>query len=178
MKNFALLIIAIVFATVANGQTAEDFYKMAEKKYEQKEYPEAVKLYSKALDLKTDSAKYYFGRGMAYYRQGKLKSAYPDFTQAIYLNPKDWEAYFYRGVTLQYSRMYEDGIKDGNMVIMLAPHDSIKVWGYNANGNCRNHLGDHQGAYNDFMKALSYDSLHAITYSNLAIVMEDLGKPE
>jgi len=60
---------------------------------------EAIRLYSKAISLKPDSAPLFYVRGRAYTQKDQHDKAVSDFTRAIALNPSCAEAYNHRGVT-------------------------------------------------------------------------------
>jgi tetratricopeptide (TPR) repeat protein len=156
------------------GQSAEDFYREGMRRAAQKELKEAEKLFSKAIALSPDSARYFISRGQVYVELEMRKEAFLDFTSAIRLNRNDPFPYYLRATLETGSDPYES-IKDGNMVIMLSTADSLKKAAYINNGAARGIVRDFEGAYQDLLKALSYDSLDPAAYINLANVMRNLG---
>lgn len=60
---------------------------------------EAIRCYSKAISLKSDSAALFFVRGRAYREKDQYDNSISDLTRAIALNPRYAEAYNHRGVT-------------------------------------------------------------------------------
>ena len=173
--SFSLL---FLFAIISVSQTAADYYKQGGAKMKEKKYADAVKLYSKAIDKCKDSSSYFVARGYAYFLLDKYQQSLDDYGTAIYLKSNNWKAYYCRSIALQRVGMFEEAIKDNNMAIMLTSNDTIKKECYLDNGTNRSFMRDFEGAYNDYMKALSYDSLDPNVYNNLATVMDDLGKPE
>jgi tetratricopeptide (TPR) repeat protein len=85
---------------------------------------EAIRLYSKAISLRPDSADLFFVRGRAYRQNNQYDNAVSDLTRAIALNPRYAEAYNHRGVTYigkgekqkamaDFSKSCDLGYKDG-----------------------------------------------------------------
>ncbi|MBC7863968.1 MAG: tetratricopeptide repeat protein [Bacteroidia bacterium] len=168
-----------VFSLVGGyTQTAEELYTQAEVKYKEKEYNEAVKLYTKAIDKQKDSCKYFADRGRTY---GELKlwaAALDDYDKAVSLRKNYWYPYQGRAILLQKMGRHEFSLKDYDMMLKLAPSDDIKKEVYI--NNAMNHaiLKDLDAAYNDCMKALEIDSLCAAAYANLGNVMLAQENPE
>jgi tetratricopeptide (TPR) repeat protein len=85
---------------------------------------EAIRCYSKAISLKSDSAALFFVRGRAYWQKDQYDNAVSDLSRAIALNPRYAEAYNHRGVTYigkgenqkalaDFKKACELGYKDG-----------------------------------------------------------------
>jgi tetratricopeptide (TPR) repeat protein len=60
---------------------------------------EAIRCYSRAISLKSDSSGLYYVRGRAYSEKGEYDKAFSDLTRAIALKPRYAEAYNHRGAT-------------------------------------------------------------------------------
>jgi len=85
---------------------------------------EAIRCYSKALSLKSDSYGLYFVRGRAYRQKDQYDKSVSDLTRAISLKPSYAEAYNHRGVAFigkgekqkaiaDFKKACELGSKDG-----------------------------------------------------------------
>ncbi len=88
--------------------------------------------YAKAIRDDTDGLKYarltevrdplYFNRGLAYRNKGDYKQAVPDFSQALALNPKNWNAYEVRAFCYTELQDYDRAIADYTIAIAQEPH--------------------------------------------------------
>ena len=70
----------------------------AEKHMDNERYGDAIKKYTKAINLNPDSAEAYVGRGIAKSQLSKAGEASADFDKAIRIDPDYTDAYFYRGL--------------------------------------------------------------------------------
>jgi tetratricopeptide (TPR) repeat protein len=61
-------------------------------------YKQAIKDYSKAIELNPKSDISYYNRGIAYYKLGNKNKAISDYSKAIEVNPLYAHAYFIRGL--------------------------------------------------------------------------------
>jgi tetratricopeptide (TPR) repeat protein len=86
-------------AAAAAKEDAMKLYRQGVAANKKGELDEAIRCYSKAISLKSDSAALFFVRGRAYRQKDQYDNAVSDFTRAIVLNPRYAEAYNHRGVT-------------------------------------------------------------------------------
>jgi tetratricopeptide (TPR) repeat protein len=77
----------------------EKLYKQGVAANKKGDLDEAIRCYSRAISLKSDSYALYFVRGRAYRQKDQYEKAVSDLTRAITLNPGYAEAYNHRGVT-------------------------------------------------------------------------------
>jgi DNA-binding helix-hairpin-helix protein with protein kinase domain len=118
-----------------------------------KDYRAAIEDYTQTIRLNPDDADTYFNRGNAYSNLEEYQRAIEDYTQAIRLNPDDANAYNNRGNTYSNLEEYQKAIEDYTQAIRLNPDYADA---YNNRGAILyNHLGDRQGATEDFEKAAS-----------------------
>src|SRR5687767_9767278 len=78
---------------IAGGGTPEELYKSGKQKLEAKQYDEAIKDFSKVIDLNEDYALAYFRRGSAYYLKNDFTKALRDFDRYLSLKPNDENGY-------------------------------------------------------------------------------------
>ena len=83
---------------------------------------EALKDYSRAIELSPNNAAAYTNRGVAYRKEGKLDLAVKDYNKAIKLNPDDANAYSNRGNVYREKGEFNRAIDDTNTAIELNPN--------------------------------------------------------
>jgi tetratricopeptide (TPR) repeat protein len=81
------ILLAALFATVLIAQETE--FLKANKFYENKDYPSAIRLYQAALARDVESAPLYFNLGNAYFKNGDLGLAILNYIRASRLDPSD-----------------------------------------------------------------------------------------
>lgn len=160
------------------AQTANDWYKKANEFYDKKDYKNAISSYTKALEINPQNEDFFYKRGMSYYFSNKSQLAYEDFTMGIKINAFSSKLYLHRGIIFLNAKMYDEANSDLTMAINYAKVDSIKCNALTARGALRQGKHDMQGAYEDYTKSLTYDSLNLMTLNNLATVLDDLNKKD
>ena len=70
-------------------------------------YEQALKDYTRAMELDPDFAEVYYNRGVSYYELGRYAEAIADFTRAIELNPQDDNTYGRRALAYLFSDQLE-----------------------------------------------------------------------
>ncbi len=98
-------------------------------------YDEAANEYNAAIELDTELATAYWGRGRVYHFDKNVYSrAIEDYSKAIELDPKYTEAYFYRGLANVANGVYDKAISDFSKVIELEPSSitayNLRIWCY------------------------------------------------
>jgi Flp pilus assembly protein TadD len=94
----AMAAVLLSAVTAGAAETPQALYRQGVEFNRKGQYAEAIKSYTKALELKKDSAELYFVRGRAYRQNDQLEQAAQDFTRAIALKPGYADAYNHRGV--------------------------------------------------------------------------------
>ncbi|KAJ3268338.1 DnaJ sub C member 7 [Terramyces sp. JEL0728] len=79
---------------LSNSMEAEKFKDEANEYFRSQKYPEAIDLYTKAIEINSSSATFYSNRAAAYLNVGEFKKALNDCQQAISLDPLMVKAYF------------------------------------------------------------------------------------
>jgi tetratricopeptide (TPR) repeat protein len=96
----------------------------------------AIAHFTTAIELKSDYAFAYYGRGGAYFGKGLDDQAIADYTKAIELKPDLATAYSNRGLAYENLRQRDEAIADYRQALSLAPnmksaHDGLKRLGAN-----------------------------------------------
>jgi tetratricopeptide (TPR) repeat protein len=101
--------------------TFDDWFYKGLAEYEKKDYPEAIKSWTKMIELNPKNATAYFSRGAAYVHYKQLEEAIKDFSKSIELDPKNAVLYNNRGITYNKLKQHEKAIEDLNKAVELNP---------------------------------------------------------
>jgi len=89
------------------------------KQFKRKQFVEAVKSFTKALEFRPEYGDGYNNRGISYYQLKKYDEAIQDFNKAISLNPKFAEAYNNRAMSFKKKGMLGEAERDRKKAIEL-----------------------------------------------------------
>ena len=117
-----------------------------------KQIDEALKAYSRAIELSPNNAEAYNNRGVAYRKKSKLDLAVKDYNKAIKLNPNDANAYSNRGNVYREKGEFNRAIDDTNTAIEFNPNCTEA---YNNRGAAYGAKGDFDHAIKDCSKAIA-----------------------
>ena len=104
-------------------QTAQVYYRRANRYNRQGSLDRAVSAYSRALHIDPNYTAALINRGSVYNAQGDYDRALADYTKAIQLDPNDAVIYFNRGNTYRKRREYDRALADYSEAIRLSPTD-------------------------------------------------------
>ena len=130
---------------------------------ELKDFSNAIKDFTKVIELTSSYAEAYFNRGLANYEFSKYSKAIDDFTKAIEINPEDGDSFFGRGLVKSEIYDYDEAIDDYTAAILLNPEDDRF---YYYRGLSKFEIEDDNGACEDLKKALELGSPDALTIIN------------
>ena len=80
-----------------NENRDEVYYGFGRVALAKNEYPDAIKNFTKALEINPNMAVAYIGRSIAWGKNGNMENALTDINKGIMLNPSNAEAYVLRG---------------------------------------------------------------------------------
>ncbi len=155
--------------------TAQDYFRRGFRAISEGHTQEAVKEYSKAIELDPSFASAYHNRGILYNNLGEYPKSLKDYSKAIELNPTYVSAYYGRGNTYYDLREHQKALEDYNKAIELAPSFA---YAYNGRGNVYSDLGEQQKALEDYNKAIELDPSFANAYNGRGITYLDLGEQQ
>jgi len=155
--------------------TAQDYFRRGFRASSEGHTQEAVKEYSKAIELDPSFASAYHNRGILYNNLGEHPKSLEDYSKAIELNPTYVSAYHGRGNTYCDLGEQQKALEDYNKVIELDPSYTFV---YNSRGNLYRVLGEQQKALEDYNKAIELDSSYAHAYNGRGNVYFDLGEQQ
>lgn len=97
MKKKITTLVFVLICCSGYSQTAGDFYKRAVGKYKNKDYAGAIVEYSRAIDIRDNSAALYNNRGLCKYKLERYSDAISDYDKAIKADDQYAHAYFNKG---------------------------------------------------------------------------------
>lgn len=101
------------------------YYQKARKKYEARDFEDAVYWYSRLLTVAPDDAEIYSERGVAFFHMGDLKKALDDLSRARDLEPENPYRYSSRAYIRDAMGDLEGAIRDYEHAIKLDPEDAV-----------------------------------------------------
>jgi lipoprotein NlpI len=117
-------------------------------------YQEAIRHFTKAIDLNPMDAESYYSRGTAYSHEGQNDEAISDYTKALEINPKNANAYCNRGNAYCRKGEYDRAISDYTKALGINPRGTEVYYNRGITWCIK---GQHDQAISDFRKALEID---------------------
>ena len=124
---------------------------------------QAIRDYSKAIELNLDYVDSYLARGVAYGKNGDFDLAIQDFNKVIKLKPNYAEAYYNRGLACYKQGNYDQAIQDYDKAIALKPDYADA---YNNRGLAYDKQGKFDQAIRDYDQAIELKPDDAEAYYN------------
>ena len=118
------------------------------------DYPGALKIFTRVLELDPKFSYAFFARGFSNYKLGINQDAIEDFTKAIELEVNG--AYYYRGLVKKELKDYQSAIEDFTKAIEFDKKTFI-FSSRSSRGLLKMKLGDQHAAIEDFTKAIALD---------------------
>lgn len=104
---------------------AKDPFKKAESQFESGDFLGSIQLYTLAIELDPNNARYISQRGVAFFRIGKNEEALYDLDMAMKLEPSNPYRYSSRAFILSNLNRIDEAIMDYEKAILLDPEDAI-----------------------------------------------------
>ncbi|XP_063456493.1 serine/threonine-protein phosphatase 5 isoform X1 [Pan paniscus] len=102
---------------------AEELKTQANDYFKAKDYENAIKFYSQAIELNPSNAIYYGNRSLAYLRTECYGYALGDATRAIELDKKYIKGYYRRAASNMALGKFRAALRDYETVVKVKPHD-------------------------------------------------------
>ncbi len=139
-----------------------------------KKYLEAIAIYSKLIQIKSE-AYAYNNRGAAKYYLGNKQEAISDYDRAVSINPQAADVYNNRGLAKSALGNKQGAISDYDLAISINP---LYVEAYRNRGVAKSALGNKQGAISDYDKAIAINPQFSAAYYNRGVVKYTLGNKQ
>ena len=128
--------------TLTNGMRA----------FNNKNYEEALVLFSKAIEMYPYFAEPYCLRARTHYKMENYEEAISDYTECIDYDPNNADAYYWRGKAYYYLEDYSNAISSYNKAIELDPDNIYYLYSRGSSYFLRDKNNDIFYAINDFRK--------------------------
>src|SRR4030042_3305654 len=184
MKNFIwvifmVLVLSVVGSTIGctpkEAMTAAEYIERGNVVFDKGKYDEAIREYSKAIELDPDNAVAWNNRGLAYLYKEQYDLAIADYVKAIELDPWSVMAYAGRGNAYFGQGYYDLAIAYYNKTIELDP-EYAAAW--NNRGLAYVKKGQYDLAIADYSKAIELDPGYAAAWNNKGVALQNLGRNE
>ncbi len=149
----------------------EVYYQLGICNYHIKSFQDAIAHFKRAIAIKPQESRYYFGLGCAYDDMGSVKNAKSAFFDAINIDPMNAEARIAYAITLTKELEYAKSIEQFLEVLKYIPDDADTH--YNL-ALAYELVGDVERAIKYYRKALELNNKHVEAKHNLELI---LGEP-
>ena len=136
------------------------------------QFDKAIDVYSNIIQLDSQNAAAYTGRGVAKGSLERHEEALADFDAALRLNPQHAAAYAGRGIAKNNLGQYEKALADFDAALRLNPQHAAA---YVSRGFAKNNLGQHEEAIVDYDTALRLNPQEATAYAGRGFAKNCLG---
>ena len=152
--------------------------EQAKAAFDREKYPDAERLYDKALQLVPNNLDLLSNRGVVQFRAGKLKQAEDSFRKALAIAPEDSFSWCTLGIVYYSQEKYDDAV---NALTKSLAINSKNATAHNYLGITAAQKGWMEAAQKELETALQLDAKYADAWFNLAVVMatkSPANKPE
>jgi tetratricopeptide (TPR) repeat protein len=177
--KYLILLFASLFlincSTTTDDEKREssDFFLRGNAKWKEKEYHEAIKWYSEAVEKRPDFSDAYYNRGLVYQILEKNEEALADFSKAFALDDKFAPALFKKAEMLQTLQRYDEAVPAVNELVKSFP-DSAANW--TLKGDILLQKEDLSGSLSSYDRSLSLDSTSIETLINKGVVLQEMNE--
>lgn len=107
---------------------SSDFIEKADKLHYEKEYTQAIRFYSKALELDDQNYQTFYNRGRCYEENGNKQEALNDYTKAISLNGSHFNSFYWRASVNYDLNNYQEAASDWLKARELCPDNNSTLY--------------------------------------------------
>lgn len=176
MKHIFFFLFFLLFTTAIQSQEVnlDEAVELAK----EKKFEEAIVILDSLIEDNPLLSSLYFEKANCYIEMGDAQGALNTLSSGIKSMPDSASFYDYRAVLFQEMRMYDNALKDFDFAIALTKDPELKAHLYSNAGGTKFLIRDFEGAYEYLTKALKYDPANIDALNNLAVISDEIGKPE
>jgi tetratricopeptide (TPR) repeat protein len=154
---------------------AEYYYNLGKNAQNSGNHEEAIKYYTRAIQLNPNGAKSYNNRALSYAFLGKYDETINDFNMAIQNDPDNPVLYNNLGIIYNELGNYEQALEEYNKAIEIDPNFALT---YLNRGNTYYNLVNYEQAISDYSKAIQLDKNYAAAYAARGEAYAFLGRTD
>ncbi len=170
ISNLLLISIFLAISSQSFAQKAKSFFKTGEDFVETENHTDAIKQFTKAIELESDYTDAYVARAISYEALGDLPNAALDYNRLTAIEPKESEFPFNLGRIYFDLGKYEESIDPLNKAIEL---DKKLMAAIQIRSIALVKIGKYQAALADCNRAISLQK-NALNYYNHGVVSDSL----
>jgi tetratricopeptide (TPR) repeat protein len=136
-----------------HSNNATDLYKQGNTLFDLQRYQDALAVYEKSVDIRSDYAQGWYGQGKTLYELNKYQEALAAYDKAIQIQPDYLEAWIGRGFSLKNLQRYQEAIASLDKALEFK-NNSPEVW--NAKGQALSNLNQYENAIKSYDKAVEF----------------------
>ena len=177
--KYVLFFFASLFLFSCSNSSEEEkressaFFLRGNAKWKEKEYHEAIKWYSEAIEKRPDFSDAYYNRGLVYQILEKNEEALADFSKATELDSKFAPALFKKAEMLQTLQQSDEAVIAVESLVKSFP-DSAANW--TLKGDILLQKDDLTGSLSSYDRSLALDSTSVETLINKGVVLQEMNE--
>lgn len=177
--KYVLFFFASLFLFSCSNSSEEEkressaFFLRGNAKWKEKEYHEAIKWYSEAIEKRPDFSDAYYNRGLVYQILEKNEEALADFSKATELDSKFAPALFKKAEMLQTLQQSDQAVIAVESLVKSFP-DSAANW--TLKGDILLQKDDLTGSLSSYDRSLALDSTSVETLINKGVVLQEMNE--
>uniref|UniRef100_A0A8B9HLH0 Protein phosphatase 5, catalytic subunit n=1 Tax=Astyanax mexicanus TaxID=7994 RepID=A0A8B9HLH0_ASTMX len=150
---------------------AEELKEKANNYFKEKDYENAIKYYTEALELNPSNAIYYSNRSLAYLRTECYGYALADATRALEIDKNYIKGYYRRATSNMALGKFKAALKDYETVVRVRPNDKDAKMKYQECNKIVKQKAFERAIASDELKRSVVDSLDIENMSELFILL-------
>ena len=161
MKKLFLIGTALFcIATTGLAEDPEHLGALGTGAFRQKDYDQAIKYFSEAIQVNSNYVGAYYFRGLSYLATTQYDNAIADLSRALALNTNDPEAYYFRGLCYLDKKRYDKVAADMSSALLLrtnAPYLLSRAYAYLQ-------MTNYNGAIEDYTRLIRLNPVSTEAY--------------
>ncbi|MBQ8476371.1 tetratricopeptide repeat protein, partial [bacterium] len=158
-----------------NEENDDVYYQLGKCNYYIKSIQDSISHFKRAIALKPQESKYYFGLGCAYDEMGSIKNAKSAFHDAINIDPMNIKARIAYAITLTKELEYAQSVEQFLEVLKYIPDNADTL--YNT-ALAYELIGDTERAIKYYKKAIDVNPEHKEAKHNIELILGEPYIPE
>ncbi len=173
IKIFVCFTLFTGWASLSYAQFNKNYYQQGRFEFSQKNYTEAIRLLSYAIEMDHDQPDAWFYRGVSKYYNGDYIGAEADFSSCLQRNAYHKNALVYRAIVRNRDMNFQQAFHDFEAALQLDPEDAFI---YFQRATAHLYLSQFQACISDCNKAIKYDigelavfTIRGMAYSGMEV---------